>query len=245
MITPTFIYEESIESTNNYLEDLIENTDYKEGSVVYCDKQIAGRGQGENKWESNPFENITCSLLLKPIFLKASEQFYLNKAICISICQVVEKYTLDENVKIKWPNDIYVNDKKIAGILIEHSVIGSSLYTTIAGIGLNVNQILFKNAPNPISLRMIKNENHNCFNILEELTKTILSNYELLKLNIFHFDEAYKNKLFRINQWNEYTINNIKSIGKIIDVNSLGQLILELENGNQMKCSFKEVSYII
>ncbi|MEI7595230.1 MAG: biotin--[acetyl-CoA-carboxylase] ligase [Bacteroidota bacterium] len=245
MITPTYIFEESIDSTNSYLQNIVDTGNCKEATVVYCAKQTSGRGQGSNKWESNPNENCTFSVYINPSFLKASEQFYFNKAICLSVCELVEKYSKVDEVKIKWPNDIYVQDKKIAGILIEHAVLGDNLYSSITGIGLNVNQTIFKHAPNPTSLKLLNNEDFDVLLVLNDLVEIILKNYYTLKVNCRTLDEAYKDKLYRLDEWAEFSYNKAKIVAKIIDVNTFGQLLLLNENNEVLKCSFKEIAYVI
>ena len=152
-MTPTYIHLESIRSTNTYLAQNAEGAVH--GTVVYADCQTAGRGQRGNSWESADFKNITMSMLLRPANVKPSCQFWLSEAVALAVVHTLDRY-IDNGVSIKWPNDIYWNDRKICGILVEHSLSGGKIDHTIAGIGLNINQEKFlSDAPNPVSLRQI------------------------------------------------------------------------------------------
>ena len=122
-------------------------------TVVSTYNQTAGRGQRGNSWESEPHKNLTFSVLLKPQHIIAREQFYISEIVSVAIVNTLRKYIIDQPIAIKWPNDIYVNDDKICGILIENTLSGYSISQSIAGIGININQQTFlSNAPNPISL---------------------------------------------------------------------------------------------
>ena len=133
-MTPTYIHLESIRSTNTYLAQNAEGAVH--GTVVYADCQTAGRGQRGNSWESADFKNITMSMLLRPANVKPSCQFWLSEAVALAVVHTLDRY-IDNGVSIKWPNDIYWNDRKICGILVEHSLSGGKIDHTIAGIGLN------------------------------------------------------------------------------------------------------------
>ena len=124
---------------------------YRHGDAIIAREQTAGRGQRGNKWSSRAGENLTFSLVWEPTFLEAKRQFLLSEAVALALTDTLAKW--DVRSKIKWTNDIYVGNKKICGILIEHDLEGMYLSRTIIGVGLNVNQAHFtSNAPNPISL---------------------------------------------------------------------------------------------
>ncbi len=125
-----------------------------EGTVVSSRCQTAGRGQKGNTWESEPGKNLTFSAMWKPEGIAARDQFAISEATALSVTDLLGELGID--AKVKWPNDIYVGDKKICGILIEHSVTGTELSRTIAGVGINVNQREFvSDAPNPVSVIQI------------------------------------------------------------------------------------------
>ena len=145
---------EEIDSTNTYVAKNV--AELESGVIVTTDCQTAGRGQRGNSWESEPGMNLTFTMLMRPEKFAAIRQFSLSEAVAVAIVDVIGE-ELEIFAEIKWPNDIYWRDNKLAGILIEHAVMGSEIMHTIIGVGLNVNQIKFlSDAPNPISLRQIQ-----------------------------------------------------------------------------------------
>lgn len=144
---------QSVPSTNSWIKE--NNTNLSAPCAVRAIEQTAGRGQRGNVWLSAPEKNLLFSLLWRPAELKAINQFALSQAVTIAVCRTLTQIFSIE-AKIKWPNDIYVGDKKIAGILIEHSLKGSMIDYSIIGIGLNVNQTEFPGTlPNPTSTRIV------------------------------------------------------------------------------------------
>ena len=133
------VHFDRVSSTNNVLSDMLSNSKpLEEGSVIMADEQSNGKGQQGAFWEYEPHKNITLSLLYRPDFLTIEDQFYLSIAISLGISDFLEE-ALQQKSHIKWPNDIYFAHYKIAGILIENTLMGSHLKTSIIGIGLNVN----------------------------------------------------------------------------------------------------------
>lgn len=148
-----FIIKDTLPSTSSYLAGIA--ADAPHGTVVMAREQTAGRGQRGNSWEAEPGCNITLSLLLRPEGLHPARQFVISQAVSIAIADLVSHFVAAQ-VSIKWPNDIYVDDRKICGILIENTITGTSIDRTIVGIGLNVNQTEFRSdAPNPVSMRQL------------------------------------------------------------------------------------------
>lgn len=144
---------EEVDSTNTYVAKNV--ADLESATIVTTDHQTAGRGQRGNSWESEPGMNLTFTMLMRPEKFAAIRQFSLSEAVAVAIVDVIGE-ELEIFTEIKWPNDIYWRDNKLAGILIEHAVMGSEIMHTIIGVGLNVNQTKFlSDAPNPISLRQI------------------------------------------------------------------------------------------
>ena len=134
---------EMLPSTNQYAQELLSKSKPVEGTVISAQNQHAGRGQIGSSWEAAPGQNLTLSIILYPQFLAIQHQFQLNQSISLGVRDFIAKY-VQKPVKIKWPNDIYVNEKKIGGILIQNTLSGSSIQSTIAGIGINVNQKHFE-----------------------------------------------------------------------------------------------------
>lgn len=151
---PLFIELPEVGSTNTWLR---ENADtLPHATVVTAVTQTAGRGQRGNSWESQPGANLTFSLLLRPDRFAASRQFLLSEAVALGVASALKPLLPGHHVSVKWPNDIYVDDFKICGILIENSLSGNLIGHSVAGIGINVNQQrFFSDAPNPVSLYML------------------------------------------------------------------------------------------
>jgi len=130
---------DEINSTNDFASTLLSKDKQPEGTIVLAEYQTNGKGQGNKKWYSSKGKNLLMSVILFPGFLNASKQFYLSEIIALGIIKTIKEY-LDLDCKIKWPNDIYCNNKKIGGILIRNSLKGQFIKNSILGIGLNVNQ---------------------------------------------------------------------------------------------------------
>ena len=223
-----------------------------EGTVVITKKQEEGRGQRGARWESEPDKNLTLSILLQPTILRPEEQFQLNKAVSLGVMEFVicVSSPFHGEVKIKWPNDIYLGNKKVAGILIENSVSGNSLQQSIVGIGINVNQDKFSaNLPNPTSLKLIAGKEFDLEECLAQLCSCIEKRY--LQLRASHFSQIdldYLENLYRFGEWANYKYkrdqgSNQSFNAKIIGVAKMGKLILETENGKILECDFKEVEF--
>ncbi len=154
-----------IDSTNLQAHRELENA--PDGTVWVADFQTAGRGQRGNSWESTEGVNLLFTVLLRPDFLPVADQFTISQITALAIVKYLEGKGLQP--KIKWPNDIYINDKKICGILIEHTLCGANLSASILGIGININQTLFESdAPNPTSL-LLELKQRNSILPLQEL----------------------------------------------------------------------------
>ncbi|MFN4124027.1 MAG: biotin--[acetyl-CoA-carboxylase] ligase [Flavobacteriales bacterium] len=158
----------SVDSTNNYAAELLKNGLAHDGAVVSANFQTHGRGQRDRIWQSKPGENLLLSYIFQPKRLNVSNQFLMNAAFALAICNLLrDEYKI--NAQIKWPNDIIVNDKKIAGLLVETSVKGSHIVSIIVGIGLNVNQTEFDDSLRATSINTEKSQTvdlNNCLNAL-------------------------------------------------------------------------------
>ncbi len=150
---------EKLDSTNEYALQLLGNNDVVEGTVIYTHHQQKGRGQMGTTWLSDAHANLTFSVILYPTFLSSNQQFYLNKAVTLACIQSLTGY-FGEDVKIKWPNDIFVNARKIAGILIQNIIQGDHIKASIIGIGLNVNQTSWPEDIQATSIQKQTNEEH-------------------------------------------------------------------------------------
>lgn len=170
--TPQLIYQKEVDSTNRYLSQLASSGELPHLYTLWADFQTAGRGQRDNHWESQAGKNLTFSILLYPQGVVASHHFLLSQSIAIAIQKVLSTYVA--GITIKWPNDIYHHDSKICGVLIENNLQGSWIEQTIAGIGINVNQLCFhSNAPNPVSLAQLLGEEVDRERLLKEVVSQI------------------------------------------------------------------------
>ncbi len=241
-----FIHLDETHSTNSYLRELItKEKEQPEGTVVVTDYQTAGRGQRGNSWESERGKNLMFSLLLHPDHIPAGKQFILSQLISLAIVTVLQEY--DPHFSIKWPNDIYWKEKKIAGMLIEVDITGSMLSNAIAGIGININQTSFKsNAPNPVSLVQITGKKHNLPELLEKLLDRIADEYSgYSPEKEEEIIQRYKNLLFRNKGVHPYLCEGEIFNASIEGIEANGHLILKKENGSIRSFAFKEISFVI
>ncbi|POY39150.1 biotin--[acetyl-CoA-carboxylase] ligase [Solitalea longa] len=233
-----------VDSTNNYLKDLLTNsTPQPEGTVIMAENQFSGRGQINNKWISEPGKNLTVSILLCPNFLPAIKQFDLNKVVSLGVADFVNHF-LGNKVKIKWPNDIYWDDNKLGGILIENFLLGAQLKQSVIGIGLNINQQNFNGAPNATSFLQIQQTEFDLKNCLNALCVFLEARYLQLKSGKSEkINNDYLNILYRLNTVDLYRANGEFFYGEIIGVNPNGQLQIKSNEGVK-EFSFKEVEFI-
>ena len=233
-----------IDSTNNYATNRLFREDWPEGTVVVADEQIKGRGQLTNSWESEPGENLLLSIVFYPKFLPIQRQFQISKVIALSVSEIVSLYS--ENISVKWPNDVYAGERKIAGILIENAIMGNELSYSVAGIGLNINQTVFRgDAPNPVSLSQLTNVVFNRDEILKLLLDSVDKWYNLLqKGDIATIDMAYLNMLYRLDSMERYEDEQGIFTGRILGVNAIGQLAIEKNSGEVHFYHFKEVAFL-
>ncbi len=231
------------DSTNNYAATQLLTKRPPEGTVFVASSQIDGRGQQSNIWESEPFKNLTFSILLYPRFLEIVKQFEISKAISLGVTDYLKE--ISDQVSIKWPNDIYIGNRKIAGILIENSVSGNKISSCIVGIGLNINQLVFTgDAPNPVSLLQITGRVYDLDGALSNLCLKIDARYQqLLNGKFGQIDADYIEMMYRRDIWSPYADETGDFEGRIIGVDQIGQLKIETRSGRVRKYQFKEVTF--
>ena len=260
-------YFESASSTNALAAEWLQNGQneivtaskaWQEGVVFFTFHQTAGRGQYGNKWKSEPHQNIAISIVLTPSFLNPREQFHLNKAISLAIYDIVSQFVSANEalslrgtkqtgvVSIKWANDIYIKDKKVAGILIQNSLSGANIQSSIIGIGLNVNQLHFPNLPHATSLKIETGKDFDLMEIIEKVCQSIEHRYLQLKTRNFNkIHDEYISKLYR---WGEDALYQYPDgtyfQGKIVGVNEAGKLCIESKKGIE-NFDIKEVKFVI
>lgn len=247
MSEPRFFYYDDLPSTNQKMKELTEKEPLPDMSVVIARNQYAGRGQMGNNWESELGKNLTFSVALNPLFLKIQDQFLLSQAVSVGIAQALLGLGI-ERVRVKWPNDIYVGSKKLAGILIENSIMGNHLERCTVGIGLNVNQTVFvSNAPNPVSLAMLTNQTHDLNRVLELVLDGIFECYGQLQKGQFEMVRRAYLGLMYLNDGALHPFADAqgKFMAIIKGIDAYGRLMLEKSNGAQASYEFKEVEYLM
>jgi len=244
IIGSKIIHIENLSSSNNYASVILKMEKIPEGTVISAGYQSGGRGQAGNKWESEKDKNLLISIILYPTAIVPAEQFIISMTISLGVCDFLLKHVGE--VKIKWPNDIYVRDDKIAGILIENSIAGDKIEHTIAGIGLNINQKVFPSyIPHPVSLGILTDTDHN----LEECRKSLLAALDdrysqLLSGSGDEIRSDYFSMLYRFNEWHDFKTPGGIFNGRIITVNGFGQLQTEDRNGRISTFSMKEIEFL-
>ena len=255
------IWFDTIDSTNEEARRRISDIDNL--SVLSAYEQTSGKGQRGNRWLSTRGENLMFSIVLKPEALEAGNQFVICEAASLSIVWLLAKYSI--NAEIKWPNDIYVDNKKICGILIENSLHGKHISSSIIGIGLNVNQRNFDvNLPNPTSMTLCKADNYNIVTLLEEFMDIFKET--IAKAMDKGLREEYLSVLWRrgipsrfidytslpsghhdgpMNINTETVSDSEEFTGIIRDLSPFGTLLVENEEGELREFAFKEIGYII
>jgi BirA family transcriptional regulator, biotin operon repressor / biotin---[acetyl-CoA-carboxylase] ligase len=235
---------EEVDSTNSYLSSKFPGRALPEGSVVWSQNQKKGRGQGANKWASESGKNLTFSIVIYPEFLSPAKQFYISKAICLAVFDLVSLYT--DKVSIKWPNDIYVGDKKVAGILIEHTIERHLIKTSIIGIGININQTSFPGSlPNPTSLAKESKHNYDLEELLTNIIDIIEYRYSMLKDgDLDTIDENYTSELYKFKKLSIFETKGKKFAGSIEGVEPTGELIIKNDKSEFLHFGYKEVEYI-
>lgn len=243
--SPRIIHLPEARSTNSSLREWLALERLPEGSVLVADNQVAGRGQIGNSWESEPGKNLTFSLVLYPDCLPANQQFFISEIASLSVKETLDAYVGD--VSVKWPNDIYWKDRKICGMLIENDLAGFYLYSSIIGIGINVNQADFRSkAPNPVSLRQITGKEYDKEEILGHFLSLFYDYYlALLQEQYGLIRERYRSALYRSAGYHPYRDEQGAFEARIHHIEPTGHLVLQLRDGSLRRYAFKEVSYLL
>jgi BirA family biotin operon repressor/biotin-[acetyl-CoA-carboxylase] ligase len=236
---------DQVESTNNYASMLLLTKRPPEGTVIVANSQTGGRGQGTNKWESEPNRNLTLSIILYPEFVEVTKQFEISKAISLGVADFLLDFT--RGVSIKWPNDIYIGNGKAAGILMEYSILRGKISYCIVGIGLNVNQEKFvSDAPNPVSLSQVTGMTYNLEECLIRLFEKLNDRYnQLANRGGGKIDREYEQLLYQKDKWALYSTKGEDFEGRILGVDKNGLLKIETRQQTVLKFDYKEVSFKI
>lgn len=228
-----------VDSTNSHVRRLLsEGEPLPELTLVDADEQTAGRGQRGNTWESEAGLNVQFSLVCHPSFLPASRQFVLSEAIALAVAETV-------GGEVKWPNDIYVGDRKISGTLIECDLCGHTIETCIIGTGINVNQTEFRsNAPNPVSLSQLTGRQYDREQILMQVVERFGGLYAMLQqgdAELVH--RLYHQRLYRREGLHRYADAGGEFLAEIADIEPTGHLLLRTDQGDLRRYEFKEVKF--
>lgn len=243
-----YIYLPSCHSTNDIAASYILDNQVLGGEVFVTSHQVKGRGQRGNSWLSEADKNITLSIILKPDFLLAKEQFKLNVAISLSIIEFLNNY-IKSGLKIKWPNDIYCQDKKIAGILIENFLKKYKIENSIVGIGININQTFFENLQ-ATSISKETEKSYEILTLIEHLLECVEAKFLLLKNGTFaQLKQQYIGSLYKYQE--KHTFIDLKFdvgnsfLGEILGIDAFGKLaILNHNKGIMHYFDFKEVQFL-
>jgi len=244
---PHYIKVSQTASTNTYLSRLAATL--PGGTVIYTPCQTAGRGQKGNSWESEDGKNLTFSQLIKRPPVKARDQFYLSEAAALAVVEALAAEAAD-GFSVKWPNDVYWHDKKICGMLIENSLDGSDIATSVVGIGINVNQERFlSDAPNPVSLKGITGRDHDLMALLKRVCSRIEQLVDSLDDDSARqqLHRSYMAALYR-NDGQQHPYEDAQGnrfMASVADIAPDGTLTLLHEDGTRHSYLFKQVRHII
>lgn len=235
-------HKEHTTSTN----DLARSEEYGHLDVIWAESQSQGRGQRGHSWHSDKGLNLTFSVVLKPYFLPIPEQFLLSEVVALALVRCFADFGIA--CRIKWTNDIYAGDKKLTGVLIEHSLSGETLCRTIAGIGINVNQTSFpKELPNPTSMAQERGTTFDRQHVLERFLSHLTELYTLLEQGEKrHIEELYRQQMYHLDEEHTYALPSGEQFRATIrGVRPSGELRLEHTDGTIREYAFKEVEFVL
>lgn len=236
---------DAIDSTNTYLRQLSSSENLMDYTVVVAESQSEGRGQMGTVWSSQTGKNLTASVFLDMSCLNLEYSFYISMAISLAISEALKRFQI-RNVKVKWPNDILADQKKISGVLIENVIKNNQLQASIIGFGLNVNQTNFKQLPQATSMRAVSGKNFDRDEVLTEVLNCLKGYMDLLKPErIQQLKSIYESELFRINK--PSTFQDAKGhlfSGYIKGVSPLGHLHVLVVDGVVKSFDLKEVKLL-
>ncbi len=235
---------DAIQSTNTFLKEMCQEQEVGNFTIVITNKQTKGRGQMHTIWESEQDKNLTFSVLIRFDDLCIENQFYISKVISLAIYDVLQS-VITTKISIKWPNDIMAEHKKVCGVLIENSVKKSRIKYAVVGIGLNVNQLQFKNLPNATSLQLLSGYFFDLDKLLLQIVASIKEKVKLIDSKNWELiDNKYLKNLYKnqIPAMFKDTTNNF--MGKIVGVSKIGKLLVEQENNSIKEYDLKEISFL-
>lgn len=244
-IRKPFIKTETLASTNDYALDMIAHRKAAEGMVIMAVNQEKGKGLENNKWESEPGKNLTISIIIQPETLIPARQFMLNKITSLAVRDFVLAQLPQQQVYVKWPNDVYIENKKVAGILINNTIEGNKITWSVVGIGVNINQTVFRsNAPNPVSLKQISRNDHPLDVCLQELCDAFEKRYtQLSDGKSAIVDNDYLQALYRFGTLSHFICKGKEIEAEITGIGEFGHLCLQTLQGEYLQCDLKEIKF--
>ena len=219
---------------------------YDHLDAIWSEYQTSGRGQRGHSWHSAEGENVTFSVVLKPSFLPVVEQFLLSEVVALALVDTMAEYGIE--CRIKWTNDLYAGDSKLAGVLIEHQLSTEGFVRTIVGIGLNINQREFPaDLPNPTSMALLRSASFDRREVLERYMANLEAWYgRLLEGNKSAIEERYRELMYHLDEQHIYALASGEKFRAIIrGVRPSGELRLEHEDGTIREYAFKEVEFVL
>ena len=235
------------ESTNSYAINLLKNVNLPEGTIVHTGNQTGGKGQRGSIWKAEPASNLTVSIILKPNFLSLQHQFYLYQIAALACYDTIAELlnTSQFDIKIKWPNDILVDNCKIAGVLIENNLVLNTINWSVIGIGLNINQQNFYNLPKATSVKQIINIETRLDKVLNSVCVNFEKYYLLLKSGKYEqLKSHYLKNLFGLNTLMDFEMKGEHTKMMVKGINQFGLLVLENESGLIIEADVKDVVWL-
>lgn len=242
-----FTHLEETDSTNLLMLRKQSAGENIEGLVISTDYQTEGKGLDTNRWHSSRTQNLLFSMCIKPDFLAPSQQFLITKVVSLSMVEALADYLPHSSIHIKWPNDIYVNNRKIAGMLISNFISGRTFEFSIIGVGLNVNEKDFPSwIPNPVSMAQITGITYNRSSLLHQITKSFEKWIDRLQHanDLALIDQKYLDSLLHYKEWHNFLIKGVNETAKITGVSEFGHLEMENKNGEISTFDLKEVIFL-
>jgi BirA family biotin operon repressor/biotin-[acetyl-CoA-carboxylase] ligase len=233
-------------STNTEARELLVQNRATDGCTVITDCQTAGRGQRGNQWEAAPGENLTLSVVWRPTFLPATAQFRLNLAVALGVHDwAAALLGPDPALRLKWPNDLFYQDQKLGGILIENTLSGAQIHSSVVGIGLNINQTEF-GVPTATSLSRLTGRAYALAPLITRLLESLERRYLQLRAGQHEALRAdYRRVLYRYDDWHPFEVSGQRLTGRITDVTETGLLLLQLGDGQLRAFDLQEIRHVL
>lgn len=232
----------SCASTNDFASEVLSQNPHENGTIIITDSQTKGRGQRGNIWEAESGKNLTFSLILQPDSLLAVDHFRLNIAVSLAIHDVFALFLDRDRLKVKWSNDLYFEDRKLGGVLIENTISEQKIRHSIIGIGLNINQLNFEN-PKAISLAKLTSKTHDLNNLLERLGESLEKRILQIRQQNATLRAEYLQNLYWYQENHFFRIGEEEISGQILGIDQTGNLALQIGQKIQY-FGFKEIVFI-